>query len=165
MRKFLGILIIAGAVYSGWKIYLYWQGFDQSDTGSRSGGGTASGPLGEVGGVLDMQSEVGGGGGGGGGSRPAPRVNPDQLTGLPPKLEPSLQAAQKQGARGLRTWLNNYRSYVQDPRLAWIELDYVVLVARGDPAEAKRVFAEVKSRTASSSPVYARVKQLEPTYQ
>lgn len=169
MRKFLGVLIVAAVAFGGWKIYLYWQGFDPNETGGHSGGGTASGPMGEIGGVMDMQSEIQGGGGKSGsgrsGGRVVPPVNADQLPGLPPKLEPSLQIALKQGARGLRIWLKNYRGYVQDPRLAWIELDYAVLVAQKDPAEAKRVFAEVKSRVAPGSPVYGRIKQLEKTYE
>src|SRR5947209_259823 len=71
-------------------------------------------------------------------------VSPEQLPGLPQPLEPTLQAAQKQGAAGLRQWLKTYDRAVQDPRKAWIELDYCVAVAREDPAEAKRVFAAVK---------------------
>ena len=87
------------------------------------------------------------------------------LPGLPPTLESSLQAAQKQGASGLKAWLKQYRSYVQDPRLAQIELDYVVLVATSDRAEAQRVFDGVKGRVQPGSPMYDRVKKLERTYQ
>jgi hypothetical protein len=54
---------------------------------------------------------------------------------------------------------------VQDPRKAWIELDYCIAVAREDPAEAKRAFASVKNRTPQSSPVWPRIKQLEKTYE
>jgi hypothetical protein len=89
----------------------------------------------------------------------------DQLPGLSYKLEPSLQAARKQGAVGLRNWLKTYNQSVEDPRKAWIELDYCVAVARQDPAEAKRVFAQVKERTGPSSPVWPRVKQLEKAYE
>ncbi len=70
----------------------------------------------------------------------------DQLPGLPYQLEASLQNARKQGAAGLRNWLKNNSRSVEDPRKAWIELDYCVAVAREDPAEAKRVFASVKER-------------------
>ena len=89
----------------------------------------------------------------------------DQLPGLSYKLEPSLQAARKQGAVGLRNWLKTYNQSVEDPRKAWIELDYCVAVARQDPAEAKRVFAQVKERMGPSSPVWPRVKQLEKAYE
>jgi len=92
-------------------------------------------------------------------------VDPRQLPGIPDHLEPTLDAAQKQGAVGLRNWLKAYDRMIQDPRRAWIELDYCVLVAREDPAEARRVFASVKKRTLASSPVFPRVKQLENTYQ
>jgi hypothetical protein len=85
--------------------------------------------------------------------------------GLPAKLEPSLEAARKQGAAGLRNWLAVYSPYVQDPRRASIELDYVVLLAREDPAEAKRLFARIKQRVPPDSPVYERIKQLERTYE
>jgi hypothetical protein len=95
----------------------------------------------------------------------AQAIIPEQLPGLAQSFEPTLQAAQKQGAAGLRNWLKTYDRVVQDPRKAWIELDYCVLVARENPAEARRVFASVKDRTGPASPVYPRVKQLEKTYQ
>ncbi len=92
-------------------------------------------------------------------------VDPRQLPGIPDHLESTLDAAQKLGAIGLRNWLKAYDRQIKDPRKAWIELDYCVLVAREDPAEARRVFASVKERTPASSPVWPRVKQLEKTYQ
>ena len=95
----------------------------------------------------------------------AAAVVPEQLPGMPSELEPSLQAAQKAGAPALKNWLKQHNRVVGDPRRAWIELDYVNLVARGDPAEARRVFAAVKKRTTPASPVYERVKQLEKTYE
>jgi hypothetical protein len=95
----------------------------------------------------------------------ASAVDPASLPGLPRNLEPTLQAAQKQGGAALREWLKTYGKMVQDPRKAWIELDYCVLIARDDPAEARRVFAAVKDRTPASSPVYGRVKKLEKTYE
>jgi hypothetical protein len=89
----------------------------------------------------------------------------EQLSGLPDKLAPSLEAAKKQGAAGMRNWLKNYGRMVQDPRKAWIELDYCVLVSHEDLPEARRVFAEVKARTPESSPVWPRIKELEKVYQ
>src|SRR5438552_17418082 len=80
----------------------------------------------------------------------AATVDPNQLSGLPRNLEPGLQAAQKQGAAAMREWLKIYGQMLQDPRKAWIELDYCVLIAREDPAEARRVFAAVKERTPAS---------------
>ena len=95
----------------------------------------------------------------------ASAVNPDSLPGVPWGLEPSLTAAKQQGAAGLRNWLKTYDRYLQDPRKAWIELDYCVLVAQKDPAEAKRIFKSVKDRIPPSSPVYGRIKSLEKTYE
>lgn len=92
-------------------------------------------------------------------------VSPESLPGLPQGLETSLQAAQQQGAKGLQKWLRQYQTFVQDPRLAWIELDYVIMISQEDLSEARRVFQSVKSRTPPTSPVYARVKKLEKTYQ
>jgi len=88
----------------------------------------------------------------------------DQLPGLAYQLEGSLQAARKQGAAGLKSWLKTHNQSVEDPRKAWIELDYCVAVAREDTAEARRVFAAVKERTPQSSPVWPRIKKLEETY-
>ncbi len=92
-------------------------------------------------------------------------VTGSQLPGLPPSLEGTLQTAQQRGASGLRDFLGRYGKTINDPRRAWIELDYVVLVAKDDPAEARKVFAKVKGRTMDSSPVYRRMKQLEKTYE
>ena len=88
----------------------------------------------------------------------------DGLDGMPSNFEPSLQAAQAQGAPALKAWLERYAPYIQDPKLAAIQLDYVVLVSRSDPAEAKRIFQAVKQRVPKNSPVYQRVKRLESTY-
>lgn len=87
------------------------------------------------------------------------------LPGMPESLESSLDAAQKQGADGLAQFLRQYRHAIRDPRLAAIELDYVVLVSLKDPNEARRVFRSVQERTPPASPVYQRVKRLEKTYQ
>ena len=89
----------------------------------------------------------------------------DQLQGVPYQLETSLQNARKQGATGLKNWLKAHGQSIEDPRKAWIELDYCIAVARQDTAEAKRVFAQVKERTPPSSPVWPRIKQLEKTYE
>lgn len=89
----------------------------------------------------------------------------DQLRGMPYQLEASLRTAQEHGADGLRNFLKAYGTNIQDPRKAWIELDYCVLVSRENPSEARRVFKEVKSRTDSSSPVWPRIQRLEKTYE
>jgi hypothetical protein len=88
----------------------------------------------------------------------------EQLNGLPWQLQQSFDAAQKRGADGLRDWLKVNGSKVEDPRKAWIQLDFCLLVSREDISEAKRVFAEVKQRTPKSSPVWPRIKEMEKTY-
>ena len=92
-------------------------------------------------------------------------VVPRQLPGLPPQWEASLQAAQTQGAAALRTWLKTYGPGVQDPRKAWIELDFCVMIARENPAEAKSIFADVQKRTPPTSPVWPRVHELAKSYE
>jgi len=87
-----------------------------------------------------------------------------EMPGLPWQLKDSLAKAQSGGAKTLKPWLDTYSKSVQDPRLASIQLDYVLLIGRENPAEARRIFADIQKRTPPNSPVYARVKQLEPTY-
>lgn len=96
---------------------------------------------------------------------PAQITSGEQLGTLTQQLESSLQTAQKAGPAAMKNWLKLYGHLVQDPRKGWIELDYAVLLSRGDPREAKRVFAEVKGRTPTNSQIYPRIKQLEKTYE
>jgi hypothetical protein len=95
---------------------------------------------------------------------PQPAAPADALTGMPANFDPSLQAAQAQGAPALKAWLDRYRPYLHDPKLGAIELDYALLISRTDPAEAKRVFAQVKQRTPANSPLNDRVKRLDSTF-
>ena len=97
-------------------------------------------------------------------SNPQQEIKAKVLEGLPPQFEPSLEAAQAQGAPALRDWLRKYGQYASDPRLADIQLDYVVLVSRSDPVEARQLFRAVKHRTPKTSPVYNRIERLDPTY-
>jgi len=92
-------------------------------------------------------------------------IDPEGLSGLPQYLQPALKAAEAQGAPGLRTFLKNYGRSLQDPRKAWIELDLCLLIAREDPAEAKRMFAQVKDRTPETSPIWPRIKKLEKAFE
>jgi len=88
----------------------------------------------------------------------------DTLPGMPSELEPTYRAAKERGVEVFGQWLKTYGPNVKDPKKAWIELDYVLLLSREHPAEARRLFAEVKARVKEGSPVYPRVKQLEKTY-
>jgi hypothetical protein len=89
----------------------------------------------------------------------------DQLPGLPFELDQSLKTAQGLGANGLRNWLKAYGDKVQDPRKAWIQLDYCQMVSAEDPSDARRVFSEVKQRTPHTSPVWPRIQRLEKTFE
>jgi hypothetical protein len=132
------LLLLIGAIWGGKQLYNYWETVKaRKETEDRGGA-------------------------------PPPATTPAAsaaLPGLPANLEASLLAAQKQGVAGLKSWLNLYRPYVSDPRLAAIELDYIVLITSTNPQEARRLFAAIKQRTATNSPVYPRVKRLEKTYQ
>lgn len=92
-------------------------------------------------------------------------VNPEQLPGMPYELQASLDAAEKQGPAALQNWLRSYSRMLQDPRKAWIELDYCVMISRNDPGEAKRIFESVKERTTPESPVWPRIQDLQKTYE
>lgn len=136
MRYVITILLIVGAVWGVRSLISYYDAVKAKQAGDESGATTEA-------------------------AAPASTA----LPGLPPSLEASLQTAQRQGAAGLKNWLKAYRGYVSDPRLAAIELDYVVLLGPGNLKEARQVFAAVKQRTPQTSPVYPRIKQLEKTYQ
>jgi hypothetical protein len=93
-------------------------------------------------------------------------VNPATLAGMDRGLEQLYKDAQAKGLPGLRDFLQSYRNttYLTDPKLAWIELDYVVLQAARDPADARKVFQQVRSRLQPGSPVYWRMKDLEGSF-
>jgi len=135
MKAVLTLLIIAGVLFGAYKMWEYWDTMDQQRI---SGAGTAGSSV--------VRS-------------------PSSLPGLDYRYEESLATAQKGGAKSLKAWLDQYQSLVQDPRLAWIELDYVLLVSKEDPIQAKRTFAKVKKRVPADSPVYQRIKDLEKTYE
>ena len=96
----------------------------------------------------------------------AAKMNPAYLPGMPTgQLDQSYQQALQHGNVAVRNWLKTYGDALQDPRKAWIELDYAVAITREDPAEARRIFKAVKDRTPSTSPIIPRIKQLEKTYE
>ena len=137
MRQLIAILLILGAFWGCRELYRYWEHVKARKEAEDRGGAPP----------------------------PASVAGTAALPGLPANLEPSFQAAQKQGVAGLKNWLKLYRPYLSDPRLAAIELDYVVLISSSNPTEARQLFAAVKQRTPPNSPVYPRIKQLEKTYQ
>ena len=134
MRKLIALLLVIGAVWGIRQLIAYYESVKAKQLAEERGG------------------------------PPPTRGDSSVLPGLPPGLEASFQTARKQGAAGMRNWLKAYRPYLSDPRLAVIELDYVVLVGASDIKEARQIFAAVKQRTPTNSPVYPRIKQLEKTY-
>ncbi|MHB1307418.1 MAG: hypothetical protein ACYDC1_08670 [Limisphaerales bacterium] len=89
---------------------------------------------------------------------------PGRLPGLPKELEGALEAAKREGPEGLKKWLAQNRNEVMEPRLTDIELDYVILAGRENPAEARRVLNVIKQRIASDSPAHQRFGQLDRAY-
>lgn len=92
-------------------------------------------------------------------------VTGESLPGLPPYLEASLAEAQREGVEALGKWLKAWSKQVQDPRLAWIELDYVVLLNLRDHKAARERFLEVQARTPPTSPVFDRIEKLKSAYE
>jgi hypothetical protein len=88
----------------------------------------------------------------------------DSLSGMPPQLDAGYRAARANGSATFRTWFNTNERLIADPRKAWIELELCVAMTRDNPAEAKKIYAVVKSRVPPSSPVYGKVKELEKTF-
>lgn len=88
-------------------------------------------------------------------------VDPSKLPGMPYVLEGSLTQAKREGPAAMERWLKTYGPQLQDPRKAWIQLDYCQMLFRDDPQKARAVFASVKERLRENSPVYPRLKELE----
>jgi hypothetical protein len=136
MKLLLTVVILVGLGMGAYQLWEYWGKFRRSDSSSGQSSPAA-----------------------------APIVSDSSLPGLPPKLEPYLENARQRGAQGLHDFLLTYGRTIADPRLGNIELDYVVLVAKDNPTEARKVFARVKSRTSPTSPIYPRIQLLEKTYE
>ena len=88
-----------------------------------------------------------------------------EIPPLSPQLESSLQQAKAGGAATFKAWLDRYANSIQDPKRADVELDYVQMLARSDPAGAKRLFAIIRPRIPADSILIERVKKLEKVYQ
>ena len=135
IKTISGIVILAVVIFVAWLVFKEWNKFDTGND------------------IKEQETAA------------ALVVNPQTLPGMPGGLEQSYSQAEQAGATGIKNWLKLYGDSVQDPRRAWIELDYTVLIAREDPVEAKKIFADVKDRTSTNSPVYPRIKRLEKTYE
>jgi hypothetical protein len=135
MTKLIGVLIVAAVLFVGYQLFLYWDRVKNEEERARK----------------EAAAKV--------------ITSGDQLQGMPYQLQATYQNAEKQGAAGIRAFLKAYGSSLQDPRKAWIELDYCQHISRENPAEARRLFAEVKARTPPESPITPRIKQLERTFE
>ena len=87
------------------------------------------------------------------------------LPPLSPQAEASLATATASGAAGLRAWLEANARFTPEPRLSAIQLDYAQVLIRSNPAEARRIYAAVKSRLGPDSPLAARVSKLSRTFE
>jgi hypothetical protein len=135
MKFLIGLVVVVGLSMGAWQFYQYWEKFSDKPKNAQVGA-----------------------------TAPAPPVEGNSLPGLPPSLQSVFDQAQQRGAPGYHDFLKMYGNTVSDPRKAWIELDYAVLLAPSNPAEARHVFEKVKTRVTSDSPVYTRVQELEKTY-
>lgn len=131
MTKLLSIAIVLLVVFVGYRIWVYW---DQQQ-------------------YLEAEKAK---------AAAAAVIRTDtQLGGMSYELEEPLRLAREHGAASLKAWLQANGSRVSDPRLAWIQLDLAVLLSRSSPKEAKDLYALVRQRTPTNSPVYPRIKELE----
>jgi hypothetical protein len=135
MKFVIGLIIVVGLSLGVYQIHEYWGNFKDKPPAS----GTQR--------------------------QAPPEVSGEQLPGLPRPLEGALQLAEQNGAAAMKEFLAAHGKEIKDPRLAWIQLDYVILAGTSDPGEARRVFRKVQGRLTSGSPVYNRMKQLEKTYE
>ena len=137
MKALISILIVIAVIFTGWKVFDYYQEVEHEKD-------------------LEKQQATAG-----------INVSPRSLPGLPNQLEGPLAEVTRKGPAALKDWLEQAKAnnMVADPRLAWIELDYVLMIVRENPVEAKRIFLSVKNRLDEDSPVYPRIKSLEKSFQ
>jgi hypothetical protein len=136
MKALVSILIALAVGFIGYKLFEHWEKVKEQR-------------------VLEEKATRG------------PDINPDQLPGLPWQLADKLRTAEQSADPAvLKRFIDYARTQpgVHDPRLAWIELDYVVRLSATDPVTAKKIFREVKKRTPEDSPIYPRIKSLEKAY-
>lgn len=136
MKVLIGILIALLVAWGAYKIYDHWNTVKEQN-------------------VLEEKAASGA------------DIDPNTLPGIPYQLEQKYRDAQQAGPVGLKRFIDYCKQYpdVKDPRFAWIQLDYAVLISGTDPVEAKKIFLEVKKRTPPDSPIMPRIRQLSKTYE
>jgi hypothetical protein len=138
-KAIISIVIVALLAVGGWKFWQVWEKYSNDKD------------------LAAQQAEA------------VSKIVPEALQGMPTGWEQGYETANNAAKAGdltmLRAWLKMHGQQVDDPRRAWIELDYMIMISKTDPQEAKTIFETVKDRTPQDSPVYPRVKQLEKTYE
>jgi hypothetical protein len=136
MKALIGILIVLVVGIGGYKLFEHWEAVKERR-------------------VLDEKAARGA------------DINPENLPGLPWQLSQKLRDAQQAGPASVKNFIDYCKrvSEVKDPRLAWIELDYVVMITSTDPVEAKKIFHAVKQRTPEDSPIQPRLKAMAKNYE
>lgn len=136
MRVLIGILIALLLCLGGWRVWEHWQKVSEQQEGA-----------------LRKETQV--------------ELRPEEIPGLPYQLEFKLTEARKQGPKTLKQFIDTWKNSpdVRDPRLAWIELDYVTMIAQTDPVEAKKIFMDVKNRVPTNSIIYPRIRSLSAAYE
>lgn len=135
MKLLISILIIIGVIFTIYKGYDYWERVNDEKALAEK-------------------------------ARQGEDIDFNRLEGLPWQLQEKYRESTAKGATGLKAFLEAYGKSpsFQDPRKAWIELDYVVQISGSDPVEAKRIYAEVKSRISTNSVIYPRIRSLARTF-
>jgi|SRR5882672_7785448 len=136
MKVLIGVLIALIVCIGGYKLYEHWEAVKDRR-------------------VLEEKAAEGA------------DINPDQLPGLPWQLVQKLRDAKKAGPASVKNFIEYCKRVpdAKDPRLAWVELDYVVMITSTDPVEAKKVFQAVKKRTPEDSPIQPRLKMMAKNYE
>jgi hypothetical protein len=135
MKQIISLLLIALVAFGAWKGWEQWQKY----TSGRD--------------LEEAQQAA------------AASFDPGQLAGMPQQWEAAYKQATNGGLKTWTAWMKNFGQRVDDPRRAWLELDYMVKISLENPQEAKSIFASVKDRTPTNSPVYPRIQQLQKTYE
>ena len=135
MRPHVVILILLIAGFVGWRLYEYYVAVENEPAGKEEKA------------IAD--------------------IRPESLPGLPYQLEQKLHDAQAAGPEAFKAFVESLKNYpdVKDPRLAWIELDYVVMIGARNPVEARKLFVKIRTRTPADSPVMPRIRALAKTYE
>jgi len=118
MKVLIGILIVLVVGIGGYKLFQHWEAVNE-----RRG--------------LEEKATRGA------------DINPDNLPGLPWQLVQKLREAKEAGPASVKNFIEYCKRVpdAKDPRLAWVELDYAVMITSTDPVEAKKIFHAVKKRT------------------